>query len=133
MYDDSAQDDGAQDGGAQDDTAGVGSAAEEASRLVGALRDLVSGPAAEHLATGSTECQVCPFCRAVALLRDSDPQAVGRAAEGLVSMVSAAAALAEPFLRSMVDTAVSAAQAATAPDRANAPTKDTDGDEERRG
>lgn len=124
------------DDGAQDDSSGIGSAAEEASRLVGALRDLVSGPAAEHLATGSTECQVCPFCRAVALLRDSDPQAVGRAAEGLVSMVSAAAALAEPFLRSMVDTAVSAAQAATAPDRASSrtdDTDDTDGDEERRG
>lgn len=90
----------------------TGSAAEEAVRLVGALRDLVSGPAAEHLATGAAECQVCPFCRLVALLREADPQTVGRAAEGVVSMVAAAAALAEPFLRSMVDTAVSAAQGA---------------------
>ena len=90
----------------------LGSAADEAVRLVSALRDLASGPGTEHLATGASECQVCPMCRLVALLREADPQAVGRAADSVVTVVSAAAAMAEPFLRSMVDTAVSAAQAA---------------------
>jgi len=92
----------------------LGSAADEAVRLVGALRDLVSGPGAEHLATGSAECQVCPVCRAISLLRDADPQAVGRAAEGVVAMVGTVAAVAEPLLRSLIDTAVSTAQAASA-------------------
>lgn len=105
----------------------LGSAADEAVRLVAALRDLATGPGAEHLATGASECQVCPFCRLVTLLREADPQTVGRAADGVVSMVSAAAALAEPFLRSMVDTAVTAAQAAagsTAPRPSAAPSSD---------
>ena len=92
----------------------LGSAADEAVRLVGALRDLVSGPGAEHLATGSSECQVCPVCRAISLLRDADPQTVGRAAESVVTLATTAAALAEPFLRSFVDTAISTAQAAAA-------------------
>ena len=105
----------------------LGSAAEEATRLVGALRDLVSGPGSEHLATGSAECQVCPLCRLVALLRDADPQTVGRAADSVVTVVSTAAALAEPFLRSLVDTAVTTAQAAAAGSTPKTgPTDDTD-------
>jgi hypothetical protein len=91
----------------------LGSAADEAVRLVGALRDLVSG-SADHLATGSAECQLCTFCRLVAILREADPQAVGRVAETVVSMATAAAAMAEPVLRGLVDTAVSTAQAAAA-------------------
>ena len=92
-----------------------GSAAEEAVALVAALRELVSGPVAEHLSTGSAECQVCPICRGVAMLREADPASVGRAAEGLVAVIGAAASLAEPLVRSFVETAVNAAQeAATA-------------------
>ena len=98
--------------GAGDDP--LGSAAAEATRFVAALTDLVSGPAAEHLATGAPECQVCPLCRAIALLRDADPAAVGRVTDSVVAVVTGAAALAEPVLRSLVDTAISTAQAAAA-------------------
>lgn len=91
----------------------LGSAADEAVKLVDALRDLVGGAGAEHLATGAPECQVCPVCRLVALLRDADPQTVGRAADSVVSVVGAFVALAEPVLRTLVDTAVTTAQAAS--------------------
>jgi len=90
----------------------TGSAADEAVRLVAALRDLVTGPGSEHLATGSAECLLCPFCRLVALLRDADAQSVGRVADSVVSTVSAAASVAEPYLRMLVDTAISTAQSA---------------------
>jgi hypothetical protein len=106
------QDDASAEAGAT--SAGIGSAAEEAMRLVEALRDLVNGPGSEHLATGSAECAVCPFCRLVSLLREADPQTVTRAADGVVGAVAGIAAVAEPLLRSLVDTAVTAAQAAAA-------------------
>ena len=103
----------------------LGSAAEEATKFVAALRDLVTGPAAEHLATGSAECQVCPLCRAVAALRDADPQSISRVTDSVVAVVAGAAALAEPVLRSLVDTAISTAQAASAASTAE-PASDSD-------
>ncbi|WP_300676378.1 DUF5304 family protein [Nocardioides sp.] len=55
----------------------VGSAAEEALRLVGALAGWASeqvGTANEHLATGSAECTVCPICRTVHAVREVSPE-----------------------------------------------------------
>lgn len=55
----------------------VGSAAEEALRLLGALSGWTServGAASEHLATGSAECTFCPLCRTVHAMREVSPE-----------------------------------------------------------
>jgi len=73
----------------------VGSAAEEAVKLFGALSDLarergtdlgvtmagLAGQAAEmardvdqHLSTGAEECRFCPLCRAVHAVRQTSPE-----------------------------------------------------------
>jgi hypothetical protein len=66
----------------------VGSLAEEAAKLLGALSgwarehgegvtamtDSVADELHEHLATGSPECAWCPVCRTVAALRHTSPE-----------------------------------------------------------
>ena len=70
----------------------VGSVAEEAAKLLGALSgwarehgDAVSTPAGsmadsladglhEHLANGSPECDWCPVCRTVSAIRQTSPE-----------------------------------------------------------
>jgi hypothetical protein len=73
---------------------GVGSAAEEAARLLGAAEHWARTRAgallaAEHLATGSPECTVCPVCQAVGALRHVRPEAVSHLLDAAASLVAA--------------------------------------------
>ena len=59
----------------------VGSVGDEAAKLFGALadwaKDSSTGWAAQvdgHLATGAAECQYCPICRTVHVLREASPE-----------------------------------------------------------
>ena len=78
----------------------LGSAAEEAARLMEALRRWVddrglSVPTMPNVATGSTECKMCPFCQLLSMLRDSQPEVfehLGTAAESLLAAVRSAIA-----------------------------------------
>lgn len=91
----------------------IGSVAEEALKLFGALSDWakehegladgVSGMAAgaaqafqevdEHLATGSEECRYCPLCRAVHTVRELSPEVKQHLAVAGSNLMQAAAAL----------------------------------------
>ena len=80
------------DGGEQ-----LGSAAEEAARLLSALQDWArrtSGGATEvPIATGSPECRLCPLCQLIGLMRDTSPEVVdhlARAGDALLAAFRAA-------------------------------------------
>jgi hypothetical protein len=99
---------------AGDDAHEVGSLAEEAAKLLGALSgwakdhageasEGLSGLAAqaastahdvnEHLATGSAECTVCPICRTVHLVRELSPEVKTHLTAAVSSLAQAAAAV----------------------------------------
>jgi hypothetical protein len=85
----------------------VGSVAEEAAKLLGALSgwarehgegvSTTAGSMAasvaddlhEHLATGSSECAWCPVCRAVAAIRQTSPEVRAHLAEAASSFMLA--------------------------------------------
>jgi hypothetical protein len=68
----------------------VGSAAEEAARLLSAVQDWARARFdSEHLATGGAECQVCPVCQAIALLRQVKPETAEHLLDGVASFVAA--------------------------------------------
>ncbi len=74
--------------------AGVGSAAEEAVKLLGAAEQWARTRAAhllddEHLATGSPECTTCPLCQAVGTLRHVRPETVEHLLDAAASLVAA--------------------------------------------
>ena len=92
----------------------VGTVAEEAAKLFGALSDWareegsdlgqgVSGLAGhaaravrdvdEHLATGAAECTYCPICRTVHVLRGTSPEVRAHLATAASSLMHAAAAM----------------------------------------
>ena len=92
----------------------VGSVAEEALKLFGALSDwardhgselgqgltgFVEHAAAsarevdEHLATGAPECTYCPICRAVHVVRQTSPEVRAHLAVAASSLLQAAAGL----------------------------------------
>ncbi|CUR60176.1 conserved hypothetical protein [metagenome] len=92
----------------------VGSLADEAAKLFGALSgwardqageageglsDLAAHAAAsahdlnEHLATGASECTVCPVCRAVHAVRQLSPEVTAHLASAAASLAQAAAAV----------------------------------------
>lgn len=92
----------------------VGSVAEEAAKLVGALSEwardhgsdlgeglsgLVDHAAAsarevnEHLATGAAECTWCPLCRTVHAVRQTSPEVRAHLATAASSLLQAAAGL----------------------------------------
>ena len=71
-----------------------GSAADEAARLFAAVQDWLRTRAAgladaEHLATGSPECTVCPLCQAVSALRQVKPETVEHLLDAAASVVAA--------------------------------------------
>ena len=68
----------------------VGSAAEEAARLIAAAQEWARARFDhEHLATGAAECQVCPFCQAIAALRQVRPETVEHLMDAAASFVAA--------------------------------------------
>ncbi len=71
-------------------TDGVGSASEEAAKLLSAVQDWARTRFdSDHFATGSTECQVCPVCQAVAALRHVKPETVEHLLDAAASFVAA--------------------------------------------
>lgn len=75
-----------------------GSVAEEAARLVDALgqsfgqwaRDALGDVSLdESIATGSAECQLCPVCRLIALLRGTRPETVEHLLDAAGSLTAA--------------------------------------------
>jgi len=97
-----------------DSPAPVGSVAEEAAKLLGALSgwarehgDGVSTMAGsmagsmadelhEHLATGSPECAWCPVCRTVAAIRHTSPEVRAHLAGAASSFMLAVSAMMAP-------------------------------------
>ena len=92
----------------------IGSVADEAAKLFGALAEWardhgsdlgqgLSGVAAqaatsardvnEHIATGSAECAYCPVCRSVHLIRQTSPEVRSHLAVAAASLMQAAAGI----------------------------------------
>ena len=72
----------------------VGSAAEEAVKLFAAMEDWARKKAGhviddEHVATGSAECQMCPVCQGIGVLRHLRPEAVEHMLDAAASFVAA--------------------------------------------
>ena len=72
----------------------VGSAAEEAVKLFAAVEDWARKKAShvldeEHVATGSAECQMCPVCQGIGVLRHVRPEAVEHLLDAAASFVAA--------------------------------------------
>jgi len=75
----------------------VGSAADEAHRLFEAVQQWAhraSGGAGEHLggrsiATGSAECQLCPLCQLIGLVRGTHPEVVAHLGDAAGSLLAA--------------------------------------------
>lgn len=72
----------------------VGSAAEEAVKLFAAMEDWARKKAGhvldeEHVATGSAECQLCPVCQGIGVLRHVRPEAVEHLLDAAASFVAA--------------------------------------------
>jgi hypothetical protein len=86
-----------------DDPEPVGSVAEEAAKLLGALSgwarehgdgvtamaDSMSHELHDHLATGSPECAWCPVCRTVATIRQTSPEVRAHLASAASSLMMA--------------------------------------------
>lgn len=100
--------------GTGDHEEAVGSVAEEAMKLFGALSDWVKeqgddvgggvagmaagaaqllGEVNEHVATGTEECRYCPVCRAVHTVRELSPEVKAHLAVAGSNLMQAAAAL----------------------------------------
>jgi hypothetical protein len=78
----------------------LGSAAEEAMRLLGAFAAHAADVASqvgrgldEHLATGAAECTYCPICRAVHIAREASPEVGVHLASAASSLMQAAASV----------------------------------------
>ena len=74
----------------------VGSVAEEAVKLLGALSDWAKDAAGEvdqHLATGAAECTYCPVCRTVHAVRGLSPEVRTQLATAATTFLNAAAGL----------------------------------------
>lgn len=68
----------------------VGTPADEAAKLFAAAQEWARTRFdAAHLATGASECQVCPVCQAVAALRQLNPQTVEHLLDAAASFVAA--------------------------------------------
>jgi hypothetical protein len=72
----------------------IGSAAEEAAKLFGALSGWASDLSHNvdtHLDTGAAECTYCPICRTVHVFREASPEIKGHLASAAASLMQAAA------------------------------------------
>jgi hypothetical protein len=72
----------------------VGSVAEEAVKLLGALSGWAkdaAGGVDQHLATGAAECTYCPVCRTVHAVRDLSPEVRTQLATAATTFLNAAA------------------------------------------
>ncbi len=72
----------------------LGSAAQEAGRLMDALREWLDarGVPETPIATDSAECRACPICLGLSAIREHHPEVVeqlGRAAEAMLAAVRA--------------------------------------------
>jgi hypothetical protein len=79
----------------RDDAAGtdeVGTVAEEAAKLIGALSGWARG-VEDHLATGAAECTYCPVCRTVHALRQTTPEVRTQLATAATALLQAASGL----------------------------------------
>ena len=84
------------DGGPAGGQDRIGSAAEEAAKLFGALSGWASDLGHDvdaHLATGDAECTYCPICRTVHVLREASPEIKTHLASAGASLVQAAASI----------------------------------------
>jgi hypothetical protein len=80
-------------------TDGIGSVSEEATRLFAAFESWVKDAAGgagtafaaadAHVATGSAECQLCPVCRLIALVRGTRPEVFEHLVDATASMLAA--------------------------------------------
>ncbi|MBA2952267.1 hypothetical protein GON03_19795 [Nocardioides sp. MAH-18] len=92
----------------------VGTVAEEAAKLLGALSDWAKDQGADlghtvagfadhaartardvdqHLATGAAECRWCPVCRTVHALRQTSPEVRAQLTSAAASLLQAASAM----------------------------------------
>lgn len=71
---------------------GVGDLGEEAARLLGVLAGFTRS-VDEHVATGAPECQWCPVCRAVHVVRSASPEVREHLSTAASSLLQAAASL----------------------------------------
>lgn len=74
----------------------IGSVADEAAKLLGALSDWAKDAAQDvdrHLATGAEECTYCPICRTVHAVRELSPEVRTQLATAATSFLQAAAGL----------------------------------------
>jgi len=69
----------------------VGTAAEEASKLIASLTSWVG----DHIATDAEECQLCPICLLIRSVRDANPDVVRHLAVAGFSLAAAAKAFLE--------------------------------------
>jgi hypothetical protein len=66
-----------------------GSAAEQVLRLLAGVQEWVRHDLGPHLATGSPECQYCPLCAAVAVLRGARPEVTEKLVEAGSTLLTA--------------------------------------------
>lgn len=74
----------------------VGSVADEAAKLLGALSDWAKDAAHDvdrHIATGAEECTYCPVCRTVHAVRELSPEVKAQLATAATTFLQAAAGL----------------------------------------
>lgn len=74
----------------------VGTVAEEAVKLLGALSDWAKDATPDleaHLATGAAECTYCPICRTVHLVRELRPEVKEQLATAATSALQALSGL----------------------------------------
>jgi len=72
-------------------TAAPGSMGEEAAKLVDALSEWARSAAGGELplATGSTECTLCPVCQLLTVMRRARPETFTHLAEATTSLIAA--------------------------------------------
>jgi len=70
----------------------VGSVADEAAKLFGALSDWARD-ANDHIATGAEECTYCPICRTVHVVRTASPEVRTHFSLAAANLMQAAAGI----------------------------------------